>query len=226
MEGAGGGAFAFDNERPRHRVWLEPFALCDRLVTAGEWTEFVEDGGYTRGELWLSDGWSTCQSEGWRAPLYWRQGEDGWRVFTLHGERRLARDEPVSHVSFYEADAYARWAGRRLPTEAEWEVAAVAQDAESAAPALHPQAAGPGRGLRQMINVLWQWTASPYTPYPRFRAASGALGEYNGKFMSGQMVLRGGACITPAGHARPTYRNFFPPGSRWCFSGVRLADEP
>ena len=217
--------FAFDNEGPRHTVWLEPFQLADRLVAAGEWLQFMDDGGYDRPELWLSDGWATRQQQDWQAPLYWRADGDAWRVFTLHGERPVDPEEPVCHVSFYEADAFARWVGRRLPTEAEWEVAA-AHSAPSSSPfSLHPGAADAGTGLRQMTGVLWQWTASAYAPYPRYRPAAGALGEYNGKFMSGQMVLRGGACITPPGHSRITYRNFFPPAARWCYGGLRLADD-
>jgi ergothioneine biosynthesis protein EgtB len=222
--GAGPGGFAFDNEGPRHKVWLEAFALQDRLVTAGEWLAFVEAGGYARPELWLSDGWATVQAEGWRAPLYWREDAEGWTVFTLNGRRPIHRDEPVCHISYYEADAFARWRGKRLPTEAEWEVASE-RAAAPAEPALHPRAAGAAPNLRQMAGEVWQWTASPYIAYPRFRPAAGAVGEYNGKFMSGQMVLRGGACVTPAGHARATYRNFFPPGARWMVSGLRLADD-
>ena len=221
--GADEAGFAFDNERPRHRVWLEPFRLADRLVTEADWLAFMQDGGYRRPELWLSDGWAECQASGWDAPLYWEAGEDGWRVFTLNGARAPAPHAPVCHVSFYEADAYARWAGRRLPTEAEWETAAAAPDHAPAA--VHPAPAGDEPGLRQLCGVLGQWTASPYVAYPGYRPAEGALGEYNGKFMSGQMVLRGGACVTPPGHARTSYRNFFPPAARWAFSGVRLADD-
>jgi ergothioneine biosynthesis protein EgtB len=226
--GHGGEEFAFDNEMPRHRVWLEPFRLATRPVTCGEFIEFIAAGGYREPEFWLSEGWAIVQQQGWEAPLYWRGAEEGWRVFTLSGEKRLDPAEPVVHVSFYEADAYAKWAGKRLPTEAEWERAA-----EGAAFAgnladrsrYHPAADGSGDGLRQMIGDVWEWTASPYTPYPRFRAVSGAIGEYNGKFMSNQMVLRGGAAVTPAGHIRATYRNFFPPSARWAFSGLRLAED-
>jgi ergothioneine biosynthesis protein EgtB len=222
--GARGGAFAFDNETPRHKAWLEPYRLKDRLVTAGEWLAFVEDGGYRRPELWLSDGWAAVNRECWEAPLYWRRDADGWSIFTLHGRGPLDPHAPVCHVSFYEADAYARWAGARLPTEAEWEAAAVA--APWTAPfALHPTGADDAPGLRQLAGSVWQWTASAYLAYPRFKPLAGAVGEYNGKFMSGQMVLRGGACVTPPGHARPTYRNFFPPAARWPFTGVRLADD-
>jgi ergothioneine biosynthesis protein EgtB len=235
--GHAGAGFAFDNETPRHRVWLEPFRLASRPVTCGEFAEFIDAGGYREPEFWLSEGWAIIQQEGWDAPLYWRQAEDGWRIFTLSGERRLDPSEPVVHVSFYEADAYAKWAGKRLPTETEWEVAAQASHDPNAPLAgnlgdsrlYHPRAdtGGPEgvSGLRQLIGDVWEWTQSPYTPYPRFRAVSGAIGEYNGKFMSNQMVLRGGAAVTPAGHIRATYRNFFPPSARWAFSGLRLAED-
>jgi ergothioneine biosynthesis protein EgtB len=213
-----GSGFAFDNEGPRHRVWLDAFAIADRPVTAGEYTDFIKDGGYDRPELWLSDGWAAVQSHGWTAPLYWHdEGQDSWSLFTLGGRLPLDPHAPVCHVSLYEADAYARWAGARLPTEAEWEVAAEARaDASAEAPvSLHPAMAS-GR-------TTWEWTGSAYLPYPGFHPEAGAVGEYNGKFMSGQMVLRGGACVTPASHARITYRNFFPPEARWAFSGIRLA---
>jgi ergothioneine biosynthesis protein EgtB len=226
--GHGDEGFAFDNEGPRHRVWVESFRLATRPVTCGEFAEFIAAGGYRDPEFWLSEGWATVQAQGWEAPLYWRAADGGWRIFTLSGERRLDPAEPVVHVSFYEADAYAKWAGKRLPTEAEWEVAAEGQPlAGNLADrrCYHPATDGAGQGLRQMIGDVWEWTQSPYTAYPRFRAVSGAIGEYNGKFMSNQMVLRGGAAVTPANHIRATYRNFFPPTARWAFSGLRLAED-
>jgi ergothioneine biosynthesis protein EgtB len=223
--GVQGDGFAFDNEGPRHKVWLEPFRIADRLVTCAEWLAFIEDGGYRKSELWLSDGWATVVAQDWQAPLYWRVRPDGWDVFTLEGLRPVDPAEPVCHVSYYEADAYARWSGARLPSEAEWEAAAAQAPQEPLALGLHPAPAGEGAGLRQMAGAAWQWTASAYASYPGYRREAGALGEYNGKFMSGQMVLRGGACVTPPGHARGTYRNFFPPAARWAFSGVRLAHD-
>lgn len=222
-EGAG---FAFDNEGPRHRVWLEPFRLADRLVTNGEWLAFMADGGYARAEFWLSEGWTLARTEDWQAPLYWREADDGWRVMGLNGLRPLDPAQPVSHLSYYEADAYAAWAGARLPTEAEWEHAAATLPVQGEfldTGRLGGQIARQGEGLRQMFGDLWEWTRSAYLPYPGFKPARGAVGEYNGKFMSGQFVLRGGACVTPAGHVRATYRNFFYPHQRWMFSGLRLA---
>ncbi len=226
-----GDGFSFDNELPPHQVWLEPYRLADRLVTNAEWLAFMADGGYRRPELWLSDGWARVNAEGWRAPFYWTELDGVWFEHTLHGTFPVNPGLPASHVSHYEADAYAAWAGKRLPTEAEWEHAALAQgDAEvignlADAETYHPRAAGPSTGtLRQLYGDCWEWTSSAYLPYPGFHPADGAIGEYNGKFMSNQMVLRGGCALTPPGHARASYRNFFPPGARWALSGVRLAD--
>jgi dimethylhistidine N-methyltransferase len=226
--GRDGRDFAFDNETPRHKVWLEPFELADRLVTNREWLRFMADGGYTRPEFWLSEGWSRARAEGWTAPLYWEAGADGWQSMTLHGLRPLDLAAPVSHVSFYEAEAYATWADARLPTEAEWEHAAQGLPAVGnllGSGRLDAVPPPPGAGLRQMFGDLWEWTRSAYSPYPGFRPAGGAVGEYNGKFMAGQFVLRGGACVTPQGHIRASYRNFFYPHQRWMFSGVRLARD-
>ncbi len=226
-----GEGFAFDNESPRHKVWLEPYRLASRLTTCGDYLRFIEEGGYRRPQFWLSDGWARVEAEGWRAPLYWREEKEGWRIFTLAGERALEPSEPLCHVSFFEADAFARWAGKRLPSEAEWEVAArmVPLAGNLADRGLyHPapaEALPEGPALSQMIGDVWEWTGSAYLPYPRFRARDGAIGEYNGKFMCNQMVLRGGAAVTPAGHIRTTYRNFFPPSARWAFSGLRLAED-
>jgi len=202
--GHGGNGFAFDNEGPRHRVWLEPFALATRPVTCGEYLAFIEDGGYRRPEFWLSAGWDCVNQRGWQAPLYWERDDSGWQVFTLSGLGALQPDEPVCHVSGYEAAAYAKWAGKRLPREQEWETGA--------------------DQLRQLGEV-WEWTASPYVAYPGYREPPGAIGEYNGKFMANQMVLRGGCTATPSDHIRTTYRNFFPPDARWMFGGIRLAED-
>jgi len=227
--GDGGSDFTFDNERPRHRVWLEPYRLADRLVTNGEWLAFIADGGYGRADLWLSDGWAGVKAEGWTAPIYWVEDEaGGWREMSLRGLVPLDPHAPVAHLSYFEADAYARWAGKRLPSEAEWEHAAHELDAGEGAldlDRLAPQPAGEGPGLRQMFGALWQWTSSDYAPYPGFAPDAGAVGEYNGKFMVSQRVLRGGCLATPAGHARATYRNFFYPHQRWMFSGLRLAED-
>jgi len=225
--GHDGRGFAFDNEGPRHRVWLDPFRLASRLVTCGEYMDFMEDGGYRRPELWLSDGWAAVKAEAWPAPLYWERRDGEWSVFTLSGTQPFNAAEPVCHVSYYEADAFARWCGKRLATESEWEHAA--SNAALAGNfvhrgALHPIPARGDGSLEQMFGDVWEWTMSAYLPYPRFRPAAGAVGEYNGKFMSGQMVLRGGAAVTPPDHIRVTYRNFFPPSARWAFGGLRLAE--
>lgn len=211
--GHSGSGFAFDNETPRHCVWLQPYRIADRLVTCGEFADFIADGGYRTPSLWLSEGWALAQAQGWQAPAYWLAPGDArapaqeWQVFGLQGVRPLDAAAPVSQLSFHEAAAYAQWAGARLPTEFEWEAAAGLP------------------GMREMTGHVWQWTRSSYDPYPGFQPWSGAVGEYNGKFMVGQVVLRGGSVATPAGHARPTYRNFFPPAARWQFSGLRLARD-
>jgi ergothioneine biosynthesis protein EgtB len=225
-----GPAFAFDNEGPRHRTLVDAFDLATRLVTNGEYLRFVEDGGYERPELWLSDGWAAATAEGWKAPLYWERGAAGWNVFTFRGMQPLASAAPVTHASLYEADAYARWAGHRLPTEAEWEIAATGRPIEGnfvESGRLSAGAGDPARddGELQLFGDAWEWTASAYLPYPKYRPVAGALGEYNGKFMSGQMVLRGGSCLSPQAHLRATYRNFFPPHARWQATGIRLARD-
>lgn len=222
--------FYFDNEGPPHDALLTPFALADRAVSNGEYLAFLEDGGYDTATLWLSDGWARRQEEGWDAPLYWRWRDGHWCEFTLHGEQQLDPAAPVVHLSFYEASAFAEWAGARLPEEREWELAArqaAGATGRFAVPGVsaHPAAAQPGTGCRQMFGDVWEWTRSAYSPYPRYRPAAGAVGEYNGKFMCGQYVLRGGSCATAPGHIRATYRNFFPPQARWQFSGLRLARD-
>jgi ergothioneine biosynthesis protein EgtB len=229
--GDDGEGFAFDNERPRHRVVVEPYELSNQLVTNRDFLEFIADRGYDTPTLWLSDGWSVVQQRGWRAPLYWQERDGEWRTFTLSGAFAVGLDEPVCHVSLYEADAFARWAGARLPTEAEWELAAGGAFKDGnflETGLLHPRPRTkqlPAREPCQFFGDVWEWTSSAYAPYPGYNPPPGALGEYNGKFMSGQTVLRGGSCVTPRSHIRATYRNFFPPDARWQFSGVRLARD-
>lgn len=229
--GHAGPGFCFDNELPRHRVWLDPFQIASHPVTNGEFIRFVEDGGYRRPDLWLAAGWDAVVARGWEAPAYWECRDGRWAAFTLHGQAPLEPDAPVCHVSFFEADAFARWANARLPTEAEWEVSArggpeAGNFVESGALHPLPPAERPADGrLAQAFGDVWEWTRSDYGPYPGFRPAAGAVGEYNGKFMCNQYVLRGGSCVTPATHVRASYRNFFPPEARWQFSGFRLARD-
>jgi ergothioneine biosynthesis protein EgtB len=229
--GHSGDGFAFDNEGPRHRVYLPPFRLATRPVSNSDWQAFISDGGYRRPELWLSDGWATAQADGWRAPLYWIAKAGETLAMTLAGPQPIDPAAPVCHVSYYEADAFARWAGKRLPTEAEWEVAARVLPPQGntlgtgALRPLPPSTGDTSAGPQQMFGDVWEWTSSPYVPYPGYRPPAGAVGEYNGKFMCNQMVLRGGSCVTPDHHVRASYRNFFYPHQRWQFSGLRLAED-
>jgi ergothioneine biosynthesis protein EgtB len=226
--GAARAGFAFDNERPRHRVLLAPHLFASRPVTCAEWLAFMDDDGYRRADLWLSDGWAASQREGWLAPLYWERDGSGWAHYSLGGMRQVDPSEPVAHVSYFEADAFARWAGARLPTEAEWEAAVPPEPPAgnfASSGRLHPAPARGTTGLQQLYGDVWEWTSSAYGPYPGFQALAGALGEYNGKFMVSQLVLRGGSCATPSDHVRSSYRNFFYPDARWQFSGVRLARD-
>lgn len=228
--GYDGSGFAFDNEQPRHQVMLEDFAIASRPVLCGEYIDFIEDGGYDEPEWWLSEGWNRVEEQGWEGPLYWQRRNGEWWTMTLGGMRRVDRGEPVCHVSYFEADAYARWAGARLPTEAQWEVGSRCQKIEGnflGEDHLHPitpSRASVADGTDFFGNV-WEWTASPYTPYPGYQPWEGSLGEYNGKFMCNQYVLRGGSCVTPIEQIRRSYRNFFAPDARWQFTGFRLADE-
>lgn len=228
--GHGGDGFAFDCETPRHRVVVEPFRLAERPVTNGEWIAFITDGGYRDPLLWLSAGWAKVNEAGWTLPLYWERRDEAYWTMTLGGLRPVDPAAPVAHVSYFEADAFARWSKRRLPTEAEWELAASGLPvngnfADDGLLRPTPARDATQAGLHQMFGDVWEWTKSPFAPYPGFRPPSGAAGEYNGKFMCGQFVLRGGSCVSPAGHLRPTYRNFFPPDARWQFSGLRLAED-
>ncbi|MGW8267714.1 MAG: ergothioneine biosynthesis protein EgtB [Longimicrobiales bacterium] len=240
--GWAGDGFSYDNEGPPHRRFLEPFALGHRLVTNGEYLEFMEDGGYRRADLWMFEGWAAVERDEWREPFYWEERDGTWWIFTLSGMRPLDPEEPVCHVNWYEADAFARWTGARLPREEEWEVAARAVASSEGyagnfveSGRFHPAPAGEGisadprdeevASIRQLFGDVWEWTGSPYTPYPGFRPAPGAVGEYNGKFMANQYVLRGGSCTTPQSHIRTTYRNFFHPDASWQFSGIRLARD-
>lgn len=226
--GADSSSFSFDNESPRHQIYLQPYRLANRLITNGEFCQFIDDKGYQTPVLWLSDGWAMVQNQQWQKPLYWRQSNADWLEFSLYGLQPLDPDAPVAHLSYFEADAYATWAGKRLPTEAEWEHAATGQPITgNLLDAAHftPIAGSASENLQQLYGDVWEWTASPYSPYPGFKPPAGPVGEYNGKFMCNQMVLRGGSCVTPANHIRSTYRNFFPADARWQFSGIRLADE-
>ena len=227
--GAGPDGFAYDNERPEHDIWQPPFRIASRPVTNGEFVAFIEDGGYWRPELWLSDGWAAIKQGRFSAPLYWENRDGQWWHYTLSGMKPINPHEPVSHVSYFEADAYASWAGKRLPTEAEWETAAENLSQEGNlrnSGYLHPVAPTTvDKGLSKMYGDVWEWTQSAYAPYPKYQRADGALGEYNGKFMCGQYVLRGGSCVTPSDHIRRTYRNFFYPADQWQFSGFRLAED-
>lgn len=226
--GHDGKGFAYDNEGPRHEVLLRPFKLAQRCVTNEEWIEFIEDGGYRTPTLWLADGWTTAQTQDWRGPLYYEEAEGGYMQMSLLGFRPVDLAAPVTHISYYEADAFARWAGYRLPTEFEWEVAAASLPVQGrmlGEDQLRPMPAKNRGGFAQMFGDVWEWTGSAYLPYPGFKAAPGAVGEYNGKFMANQFVLRGGSCATPDGHIRATYRNFFYPHQRWQFMGLRLAGD-
>jgi ergothioneine biosynthesis protein EgtB len=227
--GFDGDGFAFDNESPRHKTYVNPYKLASRLVTNGEFIEFIEDNGYQQTKLWLSEGWKTLQSQRWEAPLYWEKLDGEWWMQTTSGMQKVDPHGPVAHVSYFEADAYAQWAGKRLPTEQEWEHAASSEPVEGNfldSGIKHPiPATENGRPFQQVFGDVWEWTKSPYAPYPGFKPWAGGVGEYNGKFMVNQMVLRGGSCVTPQDHIRPTYRNFFPPDARWQFSGIRLADD-
>jgi ergothioneine biosynthesis protein EgtB len=227
--GYNGEGFSCDNETPRHKEFLEPFLLSSRLVTNDEYLQFIEDKGYQRPDLWLSDGYATVENEKWNAPLYWKKENGEWYNFTLNGKNKINSGEPVCHVSYYEADAFARWAGLQLPSEAEWEIAAndiIIEGNFADNKNFHPIPLGKSfNKLQQMYGDVWEWTRSSYSPYPGYKTLPGALGEYNGKFMSNQMVLRGGSCATSQNHIRKTYRNFFPPNARWQFMGIRLAKD-
>ena len=226
-----GSGFGYDNEYPNHKVYLTPYKLGSRLITNAEYLEFIQDGGYETPEIWLSEGWATVETNNWNAPLYWQKQNGKWMQFTLTGLREVESDEPLTHVSYFEADAYARWAGSRLPTEPEWEVAASNITIEGNFIDnlnFHPVSMGEntnGNPLKQMFGDVWEWTQSSYSAYPGYKTIPGALGEYNGKFMCNQMVLRGGSCATSKSHIRKTYRNFFPTNARWQFMGIRLAKD-